>query len=354
MTDSAPPPAPDAPDSYAVEKRIGRLVAVTLAWWAHGGVRFFLALVLMYYGATKLVFGQFGLADAGDALISQGEMSPMGLLWRMVAFSPLFQFLAGLAEFGAGLALLWRRSVPLGAAIGAASMAFVLVLNIGYDVMVKIPSLLYLILSIIVLIPWIPRLARAVLGRGEIPRGPLPTLIPWRPLARFTNVLGPIAALAIAVLVGWSASQLYPPRSIDASTPAGVWEVQQDTAEPAAQLSEDDRWSALAFGSTINGEDAQVQLRLANGELLTGTYQRTGGGSVALELHPLREEGQAIDDYLDQETQSLTVSIEEQADGTLHLTGEGQDLVLAPDESGSTLYDRGFSWGIRPDDPFNR
>ena len=49
------------------------------------------------------------------ALISQGEMSPMGLLWRMVAFSPLFQLLAGIAECGAGLALLWRRSVPFGA-----------------------------------------------------------------------------------------------------------------------------------------------------------------------------------------------------------------------------------------------
>src|SRR5699024_2804024 len=143
MTASEAPPAPDsaaadAPesDSYAVEKRLGRLAAVTLGWWAHGGVRLVLALVLMYYGGAKLVLGQFGLSGPGDALITQGEMSPMGLLWRMVAFSPLFQVLAGLAEFGAGLALLWRRTVALGAAIGAASMSLVLVLNIGYDVMV--------------------------------------------------------------------------------------------------------------------------------------------------------------------------------------------------------------------------
>ena len=46
------------------------------------------------------------------------------------------------------------------------------------------------------------------------------------------------------------------------------------------------------------------------------------------------------------------LSVEEQAGGTLHVTGEGQDLVLAPDESGEVLYERGFSWGIRPDDPF--
>lgn len=90
----------------------GRTVAVTLGWWAHGILRLLLALVFLYYGAAKLVLGQFGVADIGDSLITFGEMSPMGLLWRMVSFSPLFQFLAGLAEFGAGVALLWRRSVP--------------------------------------------------------------------------------------------------------------------------------------------------------------------------------------------------------------------------------------------------
>ncbi|GAA1292939.1 hypothetical protein [Brachybacterium alimentarium] len=341
-------------DPYAAEKKLGRLVAVTLGWWAHGGVRLLLAVVLLYYGVAKLVFGQFGLADTGDALIAHGEMSPMGLLWRMAAFSPLFQFLSGLAEFGAGLALLWRRTVPLGAVIGAASMSLVLVLNLGYDVMVKTPSLVYLIMSLIVLIPWMSRLARAFLGHGAIGRGPVPRLVPWRPLERVTNILGPIAALALVALVSWGVSSMYPERSTDESVPAGVWAVQEDSAEPAGQLAEDTRWSAIAFGSTIEGETSQVQLRRADGELLAGTYQRTDESTVQLELGPLREEGQPVTDYLEQATTSLTLSIDERSDGTLHVTGEGQDLVLTPDDSGTTLYDRGFSWGVRPDDPFNR
>jgi len=348
-----PSPAPPS-DDYSAEKRIGRLVAVTLGWWAHGGVRLVLALVLMFYGAAKLVFGQFGLTDPGGALISLGEMSPMGLLWRMVAFSPLFQFLAGLAEFGAGLALLWRRTVPLGAAIGAASMSLVLVLNLGYDVMVKTPTLIYLILSLIVLIPWMPRLARAFFGHGEIRRGPVPALVPWRPLARVTTILGPIAAAVLAGLTLWGVSQMYPPHSTDDSVPAGVWAVQEDAAEPAAQLAEDTRWSAVAFGETVTDGSAEVQLRRADGELLTGTYQRVDEGTIQLDLHPLREEGQRVQEYLQQETTPLVLAVEEREDGTLHLTGEGQDLVLAPDESATMLYDRGFSWGIRPDDPFNR
>ena len=110
-------PSPD----YSAEKRLARTTAVTLAWWVHGIVRLLLAIAMTYYGVAKLVFGQFGFTDMGDALIAQGEMSPMGVLWRMVALSPLFQFLAGLAEFGAALALLWRRTAPLGAALAGRS-----------------------------------------------------------------------------------------------------------------------------------------------------------------------------------------------------------------------------------------
>ena len=61
-----------------------------------------------------------------------------------------------------------------------------------------------------------------------------------------------------------------------------------------------------------------------------------------------------MQEHLAEEGETLTLTVDEQADGTLHVTGEGQDLVLAPDPSGETLYERGFSWGIRVDDPFNR
>ena len=339
---------------YSAEKHLARTVGVTAAWWVHGAVRLALALVLLYYGAAKLVFGQFGFSDAGDALIAHGEMSPMGLLWRMVAFSPVFQFLAGLAEFGAGLALLWRRTVPLGALISAASMSFVLVLNIGYDVMVKTPSAVYVLMSLLVLIPWMPRLVRAVLGRGEIGEGPRLRLVPWRPAERVGAIAAPVLAVVLAGAVLWGVSAMYPPRSVDESVPVGVWTVAEDTAEPAAQLAEDTRWSRLSLGSISYGGAAQAQLRTADGALRSGSWTRGEGDTIELTLKDLREEGQPVQEFVEDEGETLVLEVEEQADGTLHVTGEGQDLVLAPDESGEVLYERGFSWGIRPDDPFNR
>src|SRR5690625_7838336 len=56
-------------------------------------------------------------------------------------------------------------------------MVFVFVLNLGYDVPVKQISLALALLSLIVLIPWMGRLTRAVLGRGQIPRGRVPVQI---------------------------------------------------------------------------------------------------------------------------------------------------------------------------------
>ena len=97
-----------------------------------------------------------------------------------------------------------------------------------------------------------------------------------------------------------------------------------------------------------------MQLRHANGELLTGSYQRSGEGTIELSLRPLRDPGVSSREHTEDDPTELTLRIQERGDGTLHLTGEGQDLVLAPDESAMVLYERGFSWGARADDPFNR
>lgn len=331
-----------------------RLVITTILWWLHGAVRALLAAALLVYGASKLGLGQFGMADMGDSLIAFGEMSPMGLLWRMVAYSPLFQVLAGLAEVGAALALLWRRTALIGALLAIADMAFVVVLNLGYDVPVKQLSTALLVMGVVVLLPWIPRLVRSLLSHGEVGRGPVPTLVPWRPLARITDVLGPITAVVLIAVGSWMiSSQLHAPTQNNA-TPAGVWSVASDTAKPAAQLSEDERWQKIAFGNQEGSFGSRVQVRLANGELKEGRYERMSPTTITVELHNQRVEGQTVQDWMKSPAQKLTLTVDEQPDGTLHITGDGVDLVLAPDESGRLLHDRGFSWSPRPDDPFNR
>src|SRR5690625_6276770 len=90
---------------------------------------------------------------------------------------------------------------------------------------------------------------------------------------------------------------MYPDTSRDDSAPAGVWTVASDTAAPAEQLAEDTRWQQVAFGDISYEGSGMMQLRLADGELLAGTYERTDDESVEATLRPLREEGQSIREH---------------------------------------------------------
>ncbi|GAB2541415.1 hypothetical protein [Brachybacterium huguangmaarense] len=344
---TAPVPDPAAPSR-------GRTALVTAAWWIHGLLRLGLAFYLLVYGVTKVIMMQFGPPDMGDALIPYGQMSPMGVLWRMVALSPLFQVLSGLAEAGAGAALLWRRTVPLGALLGLADMVFVFVLNLGYDVPVKALSLGLAVLSLVVLAPWLPRLTRALLGHGAVGEGPWPRLLPWRRVDRAAGAVAAVVAIAVAVLSMVVAPLVMPRPAEDLSAPTGVWAVVEDSRPGAGNLADDDRIAAVAVGQWVYDGASRATVRLADGTVLAGSALRTAPDRVQLELRPLREPGQTAREWADLAPRELDLTVAEEADGRLRLTGSGEDLVLEQRPGDRLVYDRGFSWEVRPDDPFNR
>src|SRR5699024_417979 len=123
---------------------------------------------------------------------------------------------------------------------------------------------------------------------------------------------------------------------------------------PAEQLTEDTRWQQVAFGDISYEGTSMMQLRLADGSLLTGTYERSGEDGIEVSLRPLREEGQSLREHGELEPLEMDLTFTEQGDGSLHVVGEDLDLVLAEDPSGRVLYDREHGWGHRPDAPFNR
>lgn len=106
-----------------------------------------------------------GRADYADALVQYGEMRPMGLLWRSMAFSPSVQALAGLAEVAAAAFLLFRRTAWLGALLAAIDLSVVFLLNLTFDVPVKQLSGIMAVAGIILLIPNLPRLCRFLVGK---------------------------------------------------------------------------------------------------------------------------------------------------------------------------------------------
>jgi hypothetical protein len=103
-----------------------------------------------------------------------GDLSPMGLLWAFMAASPAYAFFGGAAELLGGVLLVFRRTALLGALVTAAVMTQVVMLNLCYDVCVKLLSSHLLAMAIFLALPDLKRLWDFfVVGRAT---GPAPSL----------------------------------------------------------------------------------------------------------------------------------------------------------------------------------
>jgi hypothetical protein len=212
-------------------------------------VRFFLAEMFFGYGLAKVVPLQFAQPSSGRLAQQLGDMSPMGLLWTFMGFSPSFQIFTGAIEALAGLLLTTRRTTLLGALVGLAAMTHVFALNMCFDVPVKLYSFNYLMMAIFLVAPELPRLIRVLVLGQAVPTSPFTPMLGCVTLDRLARVLRTL--LVFAMLYGqirgsyklWSDMYGGPPHPV-----GGRWEVvwiQVDQKEPG----KDDpvKWSWLDF-----------------------------------------------------------------------------------------------------------
>jgi hypothetical protein len=130
-------------------------------------VRFYLCMMLLGYGFAKAFPLQFSEPSSFRLAQQLGDMSPMGLLWTFMGFSPTYQSFTGAVEVLAGLLLTTRRTTLLGSLVTLAAMTHIFSLNMCFDVPVKLYSFHYLVMAMFLIAPELPRLIRAlVLGRA--------------------------------------------------------------------------------------------------------------------------------------------------------------------------------------------
>ncbi|HZS25835.1 MAG TPA: DoxX family protein [Candidatus Angelobacter sp.] len=145
----------------------------TLHQWGRLYLRIFLGSMLLIYGAFKVIPGQFPPIWQWRYLETFGESSPMGLLWTFMSASTSYTVFAGSVEMLGGILLFVPRLVTLGALISIAAMTNVFIVNMSYDVPVKLFSFHLLLLGIFLTLPEVQRLARFfVLNRPTEPSVP--------------------------------------------------------------------------------------------------------------------------------------------------------------------------------------
>lgn len=103
-------------------------------------VRYFLIVNMFVYGFSKVFVGQMSAPTDGRLWQRVGDMSPMGMLWTFIGSSAPYQIFCGTTEVLAGFLLFFRRTLLLGSLVAMGVMLQVFVLNMCYDVPVKIFS----------------------------------------------------------------------------------------------------------------------------------------------------------------------------------------------------------------------
>ncbi len=137
-----------------------RLQYARLHPWLRLAMRYMLAFAMIRYGAIKVIPSQMIAPPPLGALQQRiGDIFPNHLLWWTVGASPTFETATGLAELLGGALLLLPRTTLLGALISTANLLLVFLLNMCYDVPVKLPSLHLLAMAIILVAPDLRRLA---------------------------------------------------------------------------------------------------------------------------------------------------------------------------------------------------
>jgi hypothetical protein len=112
-----------------------------LNYWLLLFTRYFIAMVAFVYGVEKLFALQMLQPNLSQLATPLGDLLPMRLSWMFIGYSTPYQVFSGAMEVVAGLLLCWRRTATLGALVSLAVFFNVMMLNLSYDIPVKIFSM---------------------------------------------------------------------------------------------------------------------------------------------------------------------------------------------------------------------
>jgi hypothetical protein len=142
---------------------------VVLNKWFRLFIRFALAAAMLEYGMTKVIPTQFPAPSLEALVTPTGDMTLSALLWTTIGASPAYEIFTGCIEVVGGILLLVPRTTMLGAFISLAAMIQVFVLNMTFDIGLKLVSFHLIILALFLLAPEAPRFVDFLRNR---PTGP--------------------------------------------------------------------------------------------------------------------------------------------------------------------------------------
>jgi uncharacterized membrane protein YphA (DoxX/SURF4 family) len=232
--------------------------------WLRLLLRFTLATAMITYGLVKVIPNQMPSPRSFTLLQRVGQLTPMRLLWTLMGASPAFQTFTGLAELLAGILLLVPRTVLLGSLICVADMTMVFMMNMGYDVPVKIMSFHYLIMGVLLVAPDLRRLADLFLFNRPVEAAEIRPLFTRKRLDQAVQILFIGFGLYMIGTNIIEGIERYSDRNPPQPPLYGIWSVEEMAIDGKdVPLATADRWRWMTL-------ERPGEMRL---ELATGTRE---------------------------------------------------------------------------------
>jgi|HubBroStandDraft_5_1064220.scaffolds.fasta_scaffold50937_2 uncharacterized membrane protein YphA (DoxX/SURF4 family) len=280
----------------------------TLYKWFRLFLRFALATEMFLYGIDKVIPLQMPFPSLVRLLEPFHDFSPMGVLWYSVGASPAYEIFAGCAEMLGGVLLIFPRTTMLGALVALADLTQIFILNMTYDIPVKLFSFHLLLMAVFLLAPEFERLADFFFRNRTA--GPSTQAELFR--TRRANRIALAAQILLGLWVignnlysGWEGWHTYG-GGRPKSALYGIWDVSElsiDGQVRSPLVTDYDRWHRAVFdapnqavfqrmddtfaryGATINGGEKTIALTKGDDKNWKAnfTFQRVGENELILD-----------------------------------------------------------------------
>ena len=131
---------------------------VQLNFWFSHYLAYYLCIVMIGYAISKLIPTQMPYPDVSSLLTPLGNFSKFNLTWMFIGSSPGYEKFTGCCEFIACLLILFQRTRVFGYLFMLTVLMNVVCLNVFYNIIVKLPSIILLLTNLFLLSPYIPKL----------------------------------------------------------------------------------------------------------------------------------------------------------------------------------------------------
>ena len=140
----------------------------TAYYWLCVLIRYYLAVIMLSYGFSKVFHLQMPYPYLSRLVQPYGDSSPMGLAWTYVGQSKAFSAFVGWSEVICGLLLFFRKTTLVGALLTLIVMGNVVVVNLCYDIPVKLFSSVLEIMALYLAAPYLKKIYQAFIQHKPI------------------------------------------------------------------------------------------------------------------------------------------------------------------------------------------